>query len=59
MGEMVWSAKGLLYGLVTLIEVGYDLLTGVCMLGLTRSELVADEIWCEDFPPCNLNLRFF
>jgi hypothetical protein len=45
MGGMVWSAKESWYGLVTLIEVGYDPLTGVYMLGFTRIRLVVAEIW--------------
>ena len=45
MGGMVWSAKESWYGLVTLKKVGYDPLTGVYMLGLTRIRLVVAEIW--------------
>jgi len=45
MGGMVWSAKESWYGLVTLIEVGYDPLSGVYMLRLTRIRLVVAEIW--------------
>ena len=45
MGGMVWSAKESWYNLVTLIEVGYDPLTGVYMLGLTRIRLVVAEIY--------------
>jgi hypothetical protein len=45
MGGMVWSTKESWYGLVTLIEVGYDPPTDVYMLGLTRIRLVVAEIW--------------
>jgi hypothetical protein len=44
MGGMVWSAKESWYGLVTLIEVGYDPLTGVYLLGLTRIRLVPVDL---------------
>ena len=49
-GGMVWSARELFYGVVTLIELGYDPPTGFGILGLVSIALVAAEIWGE-FPP--------
>jgi len=37
-GGMVWSARELLYGLVTLIDVTGDPFVSVYMLGLIRRE---------------------
>jgi len=44
MGGMVWSARELFCGLVTLIDVTCDPVVGVCMLDLTRTAVVVIEM---------------
>jgi hypothetical protein len=46
-GGMVWSARELYDGLVTLIGVTGDPSVGVCMLGLPMVGVVVVEIWGE------------
>ena len=54
----VLSIKELSYDLVVLIEVRERISVSVCVLGLTRIELLVAEIWAEKNPP-HCNLRFF
>jgi hypothetical protein len=52
MGGMVWSARELFHGLVTLIDVTSGVSVSVTMLGLTMVALVVVEIWGEIPPHC-------
>jgi hypothetical protein len=44
MGGMVWSARELWDGVVTLIDVRDDLSVSICMLGLTMVGVVVVEM---------------
>ena len=50
-GGMVWRPKEWWYGHVSLIEVGEDTPTGVCIDRLTMVAVVVAEIWAEHPPP--------
>ena len=50
MGGVVWSARELYDGVVTLIDVTSDPSISVCMLGLIRKVMLVVEIWGE-IPP--------
>jgi hypothetical protein len=58
MGGMVWSARELFYGLVTLIDITCDLSVSVGVLSLTMVALVVVEIWGE-IPPHSVICAIF
>ena len=57
MGGMVWSARELWDGVVTLIDVRDDPSVSACMVGLTRIGVGVVEIWGEVFPLGQIWLR--
>jgi len=51
MGGMVWSARELWDGVVTLIDVRDDLSVSVCMVGLTMVGVVVVGVGGEEISP--------